>query len=91
MSRYRTRARGRRARFEEAVAEFKQLRADPEAFRAFLIRLRESKFCVKKVAKAASIDWLQSDDEVAMIDQIVAPHLAGMTPGAVHKRRGLGQ
>ena len=32
-----------------------------------------------------------TEDEKAMIAQVVAPHLAGMTPGHVRKRHQLGQ
>ena len=38
-------------------------------------------------AKAAPLD----DAERAMIAQAVAPHLAGMTPGSIHRRHAMGQ
>jgi ribosomal protein L16 Arg81 hydroxylase len=87
MSRGRTRARRRRrAHMEKLRAEFEQTRSDPEAFEQFLRRLAASDQSVWAIARSAATEKPLDDAEAAMIAQIVAPHLAGMTPGSVHHR-----
>lgn len=85
MSRSRTRARNRRARLEKDRAEFREKRRDPEALENMLRRLAGSDTCVWAVAGGADDEPLD-EAERAMIAQIVAPRLAGMTPGAVRSR-----
>ncbi len=87
MSRGRTRARRRRrAHMEKVRAEFEQARNNPEAFEQFLRRLADSDLSVWAIARAAAAEKPLDDEEAAIIAQIVAPHLAGMTPGNVHHR-----
>lgn len=86
MSRGRTRARRRRAHIEKVRAEFEQTRSNPEAFEQLLRRLADSDLSVWAIARSAAKDNPLGDAEAAMIAQIVAPHLAGMTPGSVHHR-----
>jgi wyosine [tRNA(Phe)-imidazoG37] synthetase (radical SAM superfamily) len=89
MSRCRTRARNRLALREKVCAEFEKKRENPEAFAALLRRLAESDLCVWAIARVASSNKPLDEAEEAMIAQVVAPRLAGMTPGAVHLRRRL--
>lgn len=86
MSRCRTRARRRRARSEESLAEFARVRHDPQALCALLKRLADDDTPVWPLAQAAAGDAPLSEEERAMIGQIVAPELAGMTPGSVKRR-----
>ncbi len=87
MSRRKTRARRRRAQFEEVRAEFEEKRNTPEAFAQLLVRIAESDHCVWAIARSAARDNPLDDAERAMIAQVVAPDLAGMTPGSVHRRQ----
>lgn len=87
MSRTRTRARNRRARLERFRAEFARFRDNPAKLSALLKDLSESDIPVWPIAEAAAGDRLLDDAERAMIAQAVAPHLAGMTPGSVWRRR----
>ena len=80
MSRSRTRARNRRAQRERVRAEFQQKRQDPEALADLVRRLAESDLRVWDIARPAAGDKPLDDAECAMIAQIVAPPLAGMTP-----------
>jgi len=89
MSGARTRARRRRALLEEVRAEFKEKRANAEAFAHLLRRIADSDQCVWAVAQSAARDNPLDDAEKAMIAQVVAPHLAGMTQGSVHRRHEL--
>ena len=89
MSRGRTRARRRRAHIEKVRVEFDQTRSNPEAFAQLLRRLAASDLSVWAIARFAARDKPLDDAETAMIAQIVAPHLAGMTPGNVHCRHQL--
>ena len=89
MSRSRTRARNRRARLENVRAEFEEKRQDPEALAALLRWLAELDFCVWVIARPAAGDRPLDEAERAMIAQSVAPRLAGMTPGSVHRRHEL--
>jgi hypothetical protein len=89
MPRSRTRARNRRARLEKVRAEFEENRQDPGALAAWLRRRAESDLCVWAIARLAAGDKPLDEDERAMIAQSVAPRLAGMTPGSVHRRREL--
>jgi len=89
MSRSGTRARRRRALLEAVRAEFDEKRSNPEAFAHLLRRIAESDQCLWAVARSAARDHPLDDAEKAMIAQVVAPHLAGMTPGIVHARREL--
>ncbi len=89
MSRSRTRARNRRALREEARAEFEKSRENPEAFAALLRRLAASNHCVWAIARLATGDKPLDEAEAAMIAQVVAPDLAGMTNGSVHRRHKL--
>ena len=86
MSRSRTRARNRRARLEKLGAEFEENRQDPEAFAALLRRLASSNDCVWGIARNAARVKPLDEAERAMIAQLVAPRLAGMTPGSVYRR-----
>jgi hypothetical protein len=89
MSRSRTRARNRRARLEKVRAEFEEKRQDPEALEDLLRRKAESNFCIWAIARPAAGAKPLDEAERAMIAQIVAPPLAGMTPGSVHRRHEL--
>jgi hypothetical protein len=89
MSRSRTRARRRRALHEQVCAEFEEKRNNPEAFAHLLVRIAESNHCVWAIARSAARDHPLDDAEKAMISQIIAPRLAGMTPGSVHRRHEL--
>lgn len=90
MSRGRTRARRRRrAHLEKLYAEFEQTRSNPEAFEQFLRRLAASDQSVWTIAPSAATEKPLDDAEAAMIAQIVAPHLAGMTAGSIHRRHQL--
>jgi hypothetical protein len=89
MSRGRTRARNRRARLLELHAEFEKQRENPEAFAALLRRLAALDLSIWSVARQVPGDKPLEDAELAMIAQIVAPQLAGMTPGLVHRRHKL--
>jgi hypothetical protein len=86
MPRSRTRARNRRARLEKARAEFEENRQDPGALEGWLRRRAESDLCVWSIARLAARDKPLDEFEQAMIAQVVAPRLAGMTPGSVHRR-----
>jgi predicted kinase len=86
MSRGKNRARRRRARIERVRAEFEQARSNPEVFEQFLRRLAASDQSVWVIARSATTEKPLDDAETAMVAQIVAPHLAGMTPGSVHHR-----
>jgi hypothetical protein len=87
MSRGRSRARRRRrAHIEKFRAEFEQARSNPEAFAQLLRRLANSDLSIWAIARSAATEKPLDDAEAAMIAQIVAPHLAGMTPGSVHHR-----
>jgi hypothetical protein len=57
-----------------------------EALADFLRRVAESNLCVWDVARPAAGDEPLDDMELAMIAQTVAPPLAGMAPGSVHRR-----
>jgi hypothetical protein len=87
MSGARTRARKRRARFEKIRAEFVETRSNPGAFEKLLRHIAESNQCVWTVARSVATDIPLDDAECAMIAQVVAPHLAGMTPGSVFRRQ----
>jgi hypothetical protein len=89
MPRSRTRARKRRALLENVRAEFEEKRRDPEALAALVRRLAESDLCVWAIARPAASNMPLDEAERAMIAQVVAPRLAGMTPGSVHRRRKL--
>lgn len=91
MSRSQSRARKRRARAAEVVAEFNRLRSDPEELWGFLQRLAGSSVAVWSVASAAAAERPLDETERAMIAQAVAPHLAGMAPGSVDRRRAMGE
>jgi hypothetical protein len=67
-------------------ADFEQSRQYPEALAALLRRHAESDLCVWAIAHPAASDRPLDEAERAMIAQIVAPQLAGMTPGSVHRR-----
>ena len=86
MPRGRTRARNRRARLEKLHTEFAEKRQDPEALADLLRRHAESDLCVWAIARPAASDKPLDEAERAMIAQIVAPRLAGMTPGSVGHR-----
>ncbi len=86
MSRRLTRARRRRARFEEAEAEFSRLRGDPKALAEWLHRVAATDTPIWPIAKAASRSSPLDDAERAMVAQTVAPSLAGMTPNSVWGR-----
>ncbi len=89
MSRGRTRARRRRAHIEKVRAEFEQTRSNPEAFEQLLRRLADSDLSVWAIARSAAAEKPLDDEEAAIIAQIVAPHLAGMTPGSIYRRHQL--
>jgi hypothetical protein len=87
MSGARTRARKRRARFEKVCVEFVETRKNPGAFEKLLRHIAESDQCVWAVARSAAKEIPLDDAECAMIAQVVAPHLAGMTSGGVFRRQ----
>ncbi|HEY7314606.1 MAG TPA: hypothetical protein VH643_34980 [Gemmataceae bacterium] len=89
MSRGRTRARRRRAHIEKVRAEFEQTRSNPEAFEQLLRRLAASDQSVWAIARSVGTEKPLDDAEMAMVAQIVAPHLAGMTPGSIYRRHQL--
>jgi hypothetical protein len=89
MPRSRTRARNRRARLEKVRTVFEEKRRDPEALADLLRQLAESDLCVWAIARPAAGAKPLDEGERAMIAQVVAPRLAGMTPGAVHLRHKL--
>jgi hypothetical protein len=89
MSRGRTRARRRRAHIEKVRAEFQKTRSNPEAFAQLLRRLAASDLSVWAIARSAATEKPLDDVETAMIAQVVAPHLAGRTPGSVYRRHQL--
>jgi hypothetical protein len=86
MSRRNTRARNRRAQLEQARIEFERKREKPAALAAFLRRLQKSDVSIWSVARLVATDNPLDESELAMIAQIVAPHLAGMTPASVRRR-----
>jgi hypothetical protein len=69
-----------------ARAEFEQKRQDPGALETFLHRRAGSDLCIWAIARPAPGDKPLDEAELAMIAQIVAPRLAGMTPSSVHRR-----
>ena len=85
MSASRTRKRKRRALLEKLRAEFKEKRQDPGALAKLLRRHAESSLRLWDIARPADDDRPLDEAERAMIGQIVAPRLAGMTPGSVHR------
>lgn len=89
MSRGRSRARRRRARLEKVRAEFQEARSNAEVFEQLLRRLADSDLSVWDIARSAAEEKALDDEEAAMIAQIVAPHLAAMTSGCVHRRHQL--
>ncbi|HYT93288.1 MAG TPA: hypothetical protein VEL76_31505 [Gemmataceae bacterium] len=96
MSRSRTRARKRRALREEILAEFARTRENPEALEAMLRRLADSDIHIWAIVRPNKAEVRRGfkpldEAENAMIAQVVAPHLAGMTPGSVHRRHKLAQ
>lgn len=90
MSRSQTRARRRRARLEQAQAEFIRARENPATFAGLLGLLAETDTPIWAIAEAASRASPLDDGERAMIAQAVAPRLAGMTPGSVTRRHAMG-
>jgi hypothetical protein len=70
----------------------KQKRKDPEALKALealvdlLRRVAGSDLRVWAIARLAAGDEPLDEEELAMIAQTVAPRLAGMTSGSVHRR-----
>lgn len=86
MPRSQTRARRRRALLDELRAEFEHKRNNPEAFAQLLLRIADSDHCVWAIARSAAGGKPLDDAERAMIAQVVAPRLAGMTPGSAHPR-----
>jgi hypothetical protein len=96
MSRSRSRACKRRRRLEDGLREMVESarNADAKAARAsaappghgelwaLLRRIEQSGLCVWDLARAIRC----TDDEMAMIAQVVAPALAGMTHASVHWR-----
>jgi hypothetical protein len=67
-------------------AEFRQKRENPEALAQLLSSYADSDLRVWAVARPAEGDRPLDEEEKAMIAQTVAPPLAGMTPGSVHRR-----
>jgi hypothetical protein len=67
-------------------AEFQQKREDPEALAHLLGRYADSEVRVWAIARPAEGDRPLDEAEKAMIAQTVAPRLAGMTSGSVHRR-----
>ncbi len=86
MPRGRTRARQRRARIEKVRSEFQEARSNPKAFEQLLRQLADSDLRVWEIAQSAAAEKPLDDEEAAMIAQIVAPRLAGMTSGCVYRR-----
>ena len=99
MSRSRSRETHRRRRLEDGLREavHRARTADSKAAKThparhghgelwqLLCDIERSGLCVWDVARAMRC----SKDETAMIAQAVAPHLAGMIPGSVHRRHKL--
>lgn len=99
MSRSKSRARQRRQRLEAALREAVRTArtADTKASQSrhvthehgalwqLLRTIERSKQCVWDVVRVIRC----TEDERAMIAQAVAPHLAGMTPGNIVRRRKL--
>lgn len=78
-----------RAQFERFRAEFQAKRNDPGAFLDLIERIVASDEPVWAVARSATKEKPLDDDERSMLAALVAPHLAGMTPGSVYRRRRL--
>lgn len=87
MSRSETRAKRRVARHEQRISDFSQARKDPAALAALLKRLAASDIPIWPIAEAVSRSSPLDAAERAMIAQVVAPHLAGRTPGSVVRRQ----
>ena len=97
MSRSRSRACQRRRRLEAGLREAVKRARTSDAAGAntptetrengalwkLLRDIERSNLCVWDVARAIQC----TEDELAMIAQIVAPHLAAMTPGSVYDRQ----
>jgi hypothetical protein len=79
MSRRRTKDRNRRRRLGELRAEFEAKRRDPEALVAFLRRHADSERRLWAIADPPAGAEPLDEAERAMIAQLVAPHLAGMS------------
>jgi hypothetical protein len=69
-----------------ARAEFEQNRQNSGALETCLHRHAGSDLCLWAIARPAPGDKPLDEAELAMIAQIVAPRLAGMTPSSVHRR-----
>jgi hypothetical protein len=89
MPRGKTRARRRRALIEKIRTEFEEVWSNPEAFAQLLRRLADSDLSVWTIARSATAEKPLDDEKAAIIAQIVAPHLAGTTPGSVYRRHQL--
>jgi hypothetical protein len=90
MSRSCTRARKRRARLKELRAAFQATRQDPEALEDLLRRQAESSHCLWDIARPDIGDTPLDEAEQAMIAQVVAPRLAGLsTVRRLHERSGM--
>jgi hypothetical protein len=87
MSRARSRARRRRAHFEQRIGEFSRARDNPLALREHLRRLLDSDIAIWPIAEASSLIKPLDDDERALITQEVGPHLIGKPPGTVRMGR----
>lgn len=91
MSRSQTRARRRCARIAGYGAEFARLRHNPLALLGFLKSLSSHDVPIWPVAEAAARCRPLDEAERAMVAQVVAPRLAGMTSGSVRQRLALGR
>lgn len=90
MPRSATRARKRRRFIDEYRRQFVVLRRDPESLVAFLRYCAAADIPLWAVCCPYEGDRPLDDSEQAMIAQLIAPHLAGMTPGSIRKRNSEG-
>lgn len=91
MSRARSRAGKRRARRAALLERFARAREDPGTLAALVTELVRRDVAVWPVAEEAARGRPLTGSERALIAQIVAPHLAGKTPGNVHRRHERGE
>jgi hypothetical protein len=73
---------------QRALDDFDRNRESPAAFWATLIRLERADIPLWELALLSPKPLKES--EAVMLAQVVAPPLAGMTPGSVHDRHKRG-
>lgn len=89
MSRMRTRARKRRAHFEQRVDEFSRARSNLALLHDHLTDLLAFDTPIWPIAEASSRSNPLDDAERAMVAQFVAPHLVSKPPGPVRMRHAV--